>query len=177
MGTMGCSESAPPPTPAGVIEPELTQIKGLWFDIRHLPHKLQKDCRDTATLLRQPTEGATELEFIFECRQPDELWYSVEGRAGPHDQDAKLIDFTFENGLVDEAVSLRYWIFDADPDFSEWMVVGYPSENWLWFLSRSTTLDHAIIEQAIERLVEAGHYPRSTLESQLVQTEQSYGSK
>ena len=174
---LGCSESAPPPTPAGVLTPEFNQIKGLWFDIQHLPHELQKDCRDTATLLRQPSESPTELEFIFECRQPDELWYSVEGHASPHEQDAKLLDFRFENGLVDEAVSLRYWVFDADPEFSQWMVVGYPSENWLWFLSRSTTLDSAIIEETIDKLVEAGHYTRSNLESQLIQTDQSYGTK
>ena len=73
---------------------------------------------------------------------------------------------------------MGYWVFDADPEaFSQWMVVGYPSENWLWFLSRSTSLDSTIIEETIDKLVEAGHYTRSNLESQLIQTDQSYGTK
>ena len=175
--SIGCSDAAPPPTPIGVLSPDPNLLTGLWFDIKHLPHELQKDCRDTATLLRIDDTNPQEFEFIFECRQPDELWYNVTGKASPHPADPALIDFSFDNGFVDEAVSLRYWIFDADTESAQWIVVGYPSENWLWFLSKTGSLDSAIIEQAIDKLVAAGHYDRDLLEAQLIETEQSHVTK
>ncbi len=168
-----CSEMAP--TPSDVLTPVPAKIRGLWFDIAHLPHELQADCRDTATLLRE-TDDDSDLEFIFECRQPDELWYNVTGKASRHSDDPMLIEFEFENGLVDEAISLKYWIFDADPDFSQWMVVAYPPENWLWVLSRNTTLDEAIVNESLSKLVSAGHFDQAMLDSKLETTEQSYGN-
>ena len=165
-----CSE---PPTPADALELNFEQMKGLWFDIAHLPHELQVDCRDTATLLRQ-TDDYDKFEFIFECKQPDELWYNVQGGAERSSHDSRLIEFSFENGLVDSAVSLKYWVFDADEAFAEWMVVAYPPENWLWILSRSTTLDESIINQALEDMVANGHFEQATLDSELELTTHSF---
>lgn len=170
---LACSPVAP--TPADVLEPDLETLRGLWFDIAHLPHELQVDCRDTATLLRKTDEADT-LEFIFECRQPDELWYSVSGSAYQSSDDSKLIEFSFENGLVDSAVSLKYWVFAANDAFSQWMVVGYPPEGWLWVLSRTTTLDEAIVNQALQDLVANGHFEQATLDTKLETTEHSFGS-
>ena len=51
-----------------------------------------------------------------------------------------------------------YWIIDLDPDY-RWAVVGHPSRNYLWVLSRTRTLDETLYQQIVARLSAQGYDP------------------
>jgi apolipoprotein D and lipocalin family protein len=58
-----------------------------------------------------------------------------------------------------------YWILDLGPDY-EYAVVGHPSRDYLWILSRTPTLDEATYEGILIRVEEMG-YPLDRLEKTL----------
>ena len=49
-----------------------------------------------------------------------------------------------------------YWVIDLDPSY-RWAVVGSPSRDYLWILSRTPTMDSAQFEQ-LKRKAEAKGY-------------------
>jgi len=51
-----------------------------------------------------------------------------------------------------------YWIIDLDPGY-RWAVVGHPSRNYLWILSRTPTLDEAVYQQLLAGLPAKGYDP------------------
>ena len=166
---VGCA-SPPPPTPVGALDAEFTAMKGVWFDIAHLSHDLQDDCRDTASLYRYDEEQPESMEFIFECRWPDELWYTTLGEITRHDDDSKLFAVEFSNGLIDRNVELHFWVLDVAEDYS-WLVTGSPEQNWLWIMSRYQTLDDGILQGILSRLMESGLYTSTQLEDELLYTQ------
>ncbi|NNE16906.1 MAG: lipocalin family protein, partial [Myxococcales bacterium] len=54
-----------------------------------------------------------------------------------------------------------YWIIDLAPDY-EYAVVGHPSRDYLWILSRTLTLDEQTYAEILTRL-EAKGYPLAPL--------------
>ncbi|MGB5372547.1 MAG: lipocalin family protein, partial [Polyangiales bacterium] len=61
-----------------------------------------------------------------------------------------------------------YWIIDLGPDY-EYAVVGHPSRDYLWILSRTPTLDAEIYDGILTRLEEMG-YPLDRLQKTLQPT-------
>jgi apolipoprotein D and lipocalin family protein len=51
-----------------------------------------------------------------------------------------------------------YWIIDLDPDY-RWAVVGHPSRDYLWILSRTRTLDETLYQRLLARLPAQGYDP------------------
>jgi apolipoprotein D and lipocalin family protein len=49
-----------------------------------------------------------------------------------------------------------YWVIDLDPEY-RYAVVGSPTRDYLWILSRTPTMDAATLEGIQRRLVEQ-HY-------------------
>ena len=165
----GCS-APPPPTPTGAIDVDFTSIQGVWFDIAHFRHELQDDCRDTASLYRYDDEAPERMEFIFECRWPDDLWYTTLGEITRHSDDSKLLAVEFSNSLINRNVDLQFWVLDVDENYT-WMVTGSPEQNWLWIMSRFQTLDEDILQGILNRLRESGLYTASQLDAELRYTE------
>jgi apolipoprotein D and lipocalin family protein len=54
-----------------------------------------------------------------------------------------------------------YWIIDLGPGY-EYAVVGHPSREYLWILSRSPQMDDARFERILTRLKQQ-HYDTSRL--------------
>ena len=51
-----------------------------------------------------------------------------------------------------------YWIIDLDPDY-QWAVVGVPSRKYLWILCRSPSMDTAVYQGIIKRLIDKAYDP------------------
>jgi len=49
-----------------------------------------------------------------------------------------------------------YWIVDLGPEY-EYAVVGHPSRDYLWILSRTRTMDPAVYEGILGRLRTQGY--------------------
>jgi lipocalin len=53
-------------------------------------------------------------------------------------------------------ISRHYWIIDLGANY-EYAVVGHPSRDYLWILSRTRTMDDAVYEGLLGRLREQGY--------------------
>lgn len=143
---VGCAARAPLPTAPAV---DLDRYTGTWFEIARLPNWFQRGCtHTTATYLRR-ADGR--LTVINRCRRDGSIAV-VEGEAWPADPDsnAKLLVEFFWPFRGD------YWILAVAPDY-RWALVGEPSREYLWILSRTPTLDPATYESLADQARALGY--------------------
>ena len=130
---------------------DLNRYAGKWYEIARLPNRFQRDCagNTTATYTLRPNGKITVLN---ECRKSDGRQKSAKGTArvadakGPNTK-LKVTFFWPFSG--------KYWIIDLDPEY-RWAVVGEPSRDYLWILSREPQLDAALYQQIVERARQRG---------------------
>jgi apolipoprotein D and lipocalin family protein len=130
---------------------DLNRYAGKWYEIARLPNRFQRDCagNTTATYTLRPDGKITVLN---ECRKADGRQKSAKGTArvadakGPNTK-LKVTFFWPFSG--------KYWIIDVDPEY-RWAVVGEPTRDYLWILSREPQLDAALYEQIVERARQRG---------------------
>ena len=164
----GCAESTTerldlPPLEA-VPKVDLERYLGTWYEIASYPQRYQEGCTGTTATYTLRADG--EIDVVNKCRKdsldgPEDI---AEGRARVVDPDtnAKLEVSFFWPFWGD------YWIIDLGPDY-EYAVVGHPSHDYLWILSRTPTLDDGTYDAILGRLEEKG-YPLDRLEKTLQPT-------
>lgn len=130
---------------------DLARYAGKWYEIARLPNRFQRDCagHTTATYTLRP-DG--KISVLNECRKADGHQKSARGTArvadarGPNTK-LKVTFFWPFSG--------NYWIIGLDPEY-RWAVVGDPSRDYLWILSREPELDTALYLQIVERVKQQG---------------------
>jgi len=150
---LGCSEE-PLPVAKDV---ELARFQGTWYEIAKLPRPLQAHC--TATTASYQLASKNELLVRHECHEGalDGPLKTVFARAVASDPEvpAKLdLDFGFAYG--------DYWILEVGADY-QYAVIGHPTRDYLWILSRKRTLDPALLSEIIERARQQ-HFPVDLLD-------------
>jgi len=168
IAVIGCSKTTTerlqlPPLET-VPEVELERYLGTWYEIASYPQRFQEGCTGTTATYTLQSDG--EIDVLNKCRKgsldgPEDV---AEGRARVVDRatSAKLQVSFFGPFWGD------YWIIDLSPDY-EYAVVGHPSRDYLWILSRTPTLDAEIYDTILKRLEEKG-YPLEPLRKTLQPT-------
>jgi len=163
-----CSESTTerlelPPLQT-VPEVELERYLGTWYEIASYPQRFQEGCTATTATYTLRTDG--EIDVLNKCRKgsldgPEDV---AEGRARVVDRqsNAKLEVSFFWPFWGD------YWVIDLGPDY-EYAVVGHPSRDYLWILSRTPTLAESTYDGILSRLQDRG-YPLDRLQRTLQPT-------
>ena len=161
----GCSKTTTerlqlPPLEA-VSQVERERYVGTWYEIASYPQRFQEGCTGTSTTYTLRSDG--EIDVLNKCRKgaldgPEDI---AEGRARIVDRtsNAKL-EVSFFGPFWGD-----YWIIDLGPDY-EYAVVGHPSRDYLWILSRTPTLDAEVYQGILTRLEEMG-YPLEPLRKTL----------
>lgn len=136
-----------------VPQVDLTRYVGTWYEIASFPQPFQRGCTGTtATYTLQP-DGR--IEVLNRCRKNSldgKREMSAAGRArgcGSHHQ-RKTQGQLFRPFWGD------YWIIDLGPDY-EYAVVGHPSRDYLWILSRTPRMDGTLYDAILARLREQGY--------------------
>jgi apolipoprotein D and lipocalin family protein len=156
LALLGCAPTttqrlglAPPRTVAYV---DLARYLGTWYDIASFPQRFQRGCTATTATYARRSDG--QIDVLNRCRKgsltgPED---SARGRARVVDgkSNAKLEVSFFRPFWGD------YWILDLGADY-EYAVVGDPSRDYLWILSRTPTLDAAVYDGIVERLRAQGY--------------------
>lgn len=130
---------------------DLTRYAGKWYEIARLPNRFQRDCAgNTAATYTLRPDG--KITVLNECRKADGRQKSATGTArlaDPKGPNTKLkVTFFWP-------FSGNYWIIGLDPEY-RWAVVGEPSRNYLWILSREPQLNPALYQQIVERAKQQG---------------------
>ena len=142
-----------PPTVADEVD--LQKYMGTWYDIAHYPQRFQRNCTGSQanyTLVDDET-----VRVVNTCRKGslDGKLSKVEGKAviGPEGNPAKLRVQFFWPFRSD------YWILAVD-DLYQWAVVGDPSRESLWLLSRQPQISEAQKEKLLEIVRQKGFDPQ-----------------
>lgn len=144
----GCSLTPPAPLPT-VASVDLPRYAGDWYEIAKLPNRFQAVCAsDTLARYRLEDDG---VEVFNRCRRADGSVDSIKGHATvvPGSGGARLRVSFFWPFYGD------YWVLALDPSYRT-VLVGAPSRQYAWILSRTPTLDEATVQALLARAQELG---------------------
>jgi len=126
---------------------DLTRYLGKWYEVASFPQSFQKGCTATTATYTLRPDGT--IGVLNECRleRPDGELKRAEGYAKIDDpvSNAKLRVTFFWPFFGD------YWILELGPDYS-YSVVGHPSRDYLWILSRRPQLPQATMDGILRRV-------------------------
>jgi apolipoprotein D and lipocalin family protein len=141
-----------------VPEVDLKRYAGRWFEIARLPNRFEEDCASDVTA-DYTLRGDGEINVVNQCRERDGRLKKAEGRArrasgdGPNARLKVRFAPSFLRFLP--FVWGDYWIIDLAPDYSH-AVVGDPSRDYLWVLSRTPQMSEEAYRAALSRAESQG---------------------
>ena len=131
---------------------DLQRYLGTWYEIASIPQRFQKGCTGTTATYSLRDDG--QIDVLNRCRfeRLDGELKLAKGRARVVDAqtNAKLEVSFFRLFWGD------YWVIQLDPDY-RYAVVGHPSRDYLWILSRTPTMDPARYAQIVAKLKDDGY--------------------
>jgi apolipoprotein D and lipocalin family protein len=139
LATLAACQTAQPPLDV-VADVDLDRYLGRWYEIASFPQRFQTGCVATTADYSPRDDGR--IRVVNECRDGsfEGNLRRVDGVAwvtDPQRSQAKLKVQFFWPFRGD------YWIIALDPEY-RYAVVGHPSRDYLWILSRTPTMDPAI---------------------------------
>jgi apolipoprotein D and lipocalin family protein len=131
---------------------DLQRYLGTWYEIASFPQSFQRGCTATTATYSLREDG--EIEVLNQCRKG-----SVDGPLDKAKGVARVADKATNAKL--EVSFFRpfwgaYWIIDLGPDY-EYAVVGHPSRDYLWILSRTPELSEETYRNILTRLQAQGY--------------------
>ena len=157
---LGCAAVPQPPLET-VPTVDLSRYVGRWYEIASFPTWFQKGCSGSTADYRLRTDG--KIDVLNQCRKaPDGVLDSARGRAWVTDPatNAKLKVQFFWPFRGD------YWIIDLGRDY-DYAVVGHPSRDYLWVLSRTPHMDDGLYGRILERVRQKGYDPGRLVKTRL----------
>ncbi len=148
-----------------VAHVDLDRYLGTWYEIANFPQSFQKGC--TATTANYALRDDGEIDVVNACRKD-----SVEGPEKVARGRARVVD-TSTNAKLEVSFFRPfwgdYWVIDLGADY-EYAVVGHPSRDYLWILSRTPTMAPDVYDAIVARLAGMGYET-----GRLVRTVQAVG--
>jgi apolipoprotein D and lipocalin family protein len=142
-----------------VADLDITRYVGTWHEIARLPFRFQDQCVSdvTATYSLRPDGNIT---VVNRCRTKDGGTSEASGiakRASADGPNSKL-KVRFAPGWLSflPFVWGDYWVIELAPDYS-YAVVGEPGRAYLWVLSRTPSMDEAVLERVLEAVRQSGY--------------------
>lgn len=136
----------------GLAEPEtvrgfeLEPYLGTWYEIGNFPQSFQEGCTGTTANYSLREDGDVDvLNRCFEDRL-DGKEKSANGKARAVELERGKLEVSFFQPFWG-----AYWVLELGEDY-RYSVVGHPSRDYLWILSREPQMDEATLEGILERL-------------------------
>lgn len=133
---------------------DVSRYLGKWYEIAKYPVPFEAGCFGVTAEYGLRDDGTVSVLNI--CRDASFNEQSrIEGHAvipNPAEPAKLGVFFPFS------PVGAPYWVLEVGADY-EYAVVGDPSRNTLWILSRTPQLDEAVYNDILSRLPERGYDP------------------
>ncbi len=136
-----------------VSKVDINRYLGLWYEIARIDHSFQKDCVASTAEYSLRSDGY--IRVVNKCRKKDirgDLAVA-EGKAWVVDKDTNAwlkVQFFWP-------FSGDYVIIDLDEKEYQYAVVGHPSRDYLWILSRTPQMKDDIYQGIMSRIVAQGY--------------------
>jgi apolipoprotein D and lipocalin family protein len=142
----GCAHTPAGPSLQTVERVDLQRYAGKWYEIATIPMSFQKGCVGVTASYTLRKDG--DVDVVNTCRKGtlDGPERSVSGKAWAVDPSGAKLEVQFFWPFHG-----AYWVIDLGPDY-EYAVVGHPSREYLWILSRKPQMDDATYEGILSRL-------------------------
>jgi apolipoprotein D and lipocalin family protein len=131
---------------------DLTRYAGRWYEAAKFPNRFQDHCAgDVVAYYGLRDDGR--LDVVNRCRTSAGKVEEAKGigrKAGDRKNNARL-EVRFAPAILSFLGSVwgDYWIIGLGPEYM-WAVVGSPSREYLWILSRTPEMSATSYERAIE---------------------------
>ena len=139
-----------------VTSVDLNRYVGEWYEISRLPMWFERNCvSDITATYTQRADGR--LDVLNRCKTQSGF-ISARGVAeipDPAHPGELRVRFAPDWLAWIPVVWGDYWILELDPDY-RWVMVGAPSRNYLWILSRTPALDAATVNRLKQDAVKLG---------------------
>jgi apolipoprotein D and lipocalin family protein len=135
----GCSPNEPLAVAKDV---SLERFQGQWFEIAKLPRIAETNCTRTTAFYRLRDGG---LDVENQCHVD-----KVDGPLRTQSMRATIAESTSQLTLSVSGFTGDYWILEVGEHY-EYAVIGVPSRNYLWILSRTPTMDKSELDGLVAR--------------------------
>jgi apolipoprotein D and lipocalin family protein len=139
--------------PLRVVESiDLTQYSGRWYEAARLPNKFQSQCASDV-VVHYALRDDGRVDVVNRCRtaagKVDEA-RGIGRKAGDGTSNSRL-EVRFAPAILSFLRSVwgDYWIIGLGPEYT-WAVVGTPSREYLWILSRTPQMSVTSYDRALE---------------------------
>lgn len=149
LGLIGCSSNYPPLEVVPYVD--LNKYIGKWYEIASFPQSFQAGCNCSTAEYTISEDGY--IKVINSCRLD-----SANGKLKQAEGKAFVIEGTNNAKLKVQffwPFKGDYWIIDLASDYS-YAVVGHPSREYLWILSRTPKMDENIYKSILSKIAEKG---------------------
>lgn len=144
---IGCSSKHPPLETVKSVD--IHKYKGTWYEIARFEHFFEKGCKNVTATYELKEEG--NIKVINRCTMiEDNEKKEATGVAYAVDHTNSKLKVSFFRPFYGD-----YWIIDLASDYS-YAVVGSPSRELLWILSRSKSIDEKIKMDILKKLPSLG---------------------
>ena len=149
LSIIGCSKPYPPLDTVKKVD--LQKYLGTWYEIARYEHYFEKGCRDVSATYSLKEDG--DIKVINRCTKEEAGKKEVVGVAYATDESNSKLKVSFFRPFYGD-----YWIIMLDDDY-RYAVVGDPSREYLWILSRTPKLEENIKNNILNRLPKMGYSP------------------
>ena len=149
------AQAAEPVT--SVPQLDISRYAGQWHEIAHLPMFFQRQCvGDIAA--RYSLDAPGKIGVLNACRTKDGSMDESQGVARPVEGHPGRLEVRFAPDWLSwvPMVWADYWVIALDPDY-QWAMVGEPGRRYLWILSRTPSMDDALLERLKRQATDMGY--------------------
>ncbi len=128
---------------------DLKKYAGKWYEIASFPQRFQQGCHCTTATYTPTEKGYVIVENRCNRDSLNGEQSYIKGKAfiTKNSGNAKLkVQFFWP-------LRGKYWIIDLADDYS-YAVIGHPNRDYLWILSRTTTMDEMLYQSIVQKLEE-----------------------
>jgi apolipoprotein D and lipocalin family protein len=133
----GCSPNEPLAVAKGV---DLERFQGQWFEIAKLPRIAETNCTRTTAFYTLRDNG---LDIENQCHVD-----TLDGPLRKQAMRATVAESTSQLSLTVSGFTGDYWILEVGEHY-EYAMIGVPSRDYLWILSRTPTMDKALLSSLV----------------------------
>jgi apolipoprotein D and lipocalin family protein len=147
----GCAHAPAGPPLRTVEHVDLQRYMGKWYEIATIPMSFQKGCVGVSADYTLRPDGDVDVVNTCHPERLDAPARTAKGKAWSVDPSGAKLEVRFFWPFHGS-----YWIIDLDPEY-RWAVVGHPSREYLWILSRTPQMDAGTYDGILERLRAQGY--------------------
>ncbi len=138
---------------------DLSRYVGTWYEIARLPNSFQGSCAGDVTATYTLLDDGNIL-VVNRCRKEDGEIQEAKGlaRLATKDGPNSRLKVRFAPAILSflPFVWGDYWIILLASDYS-YAVVGEPERRYLWILSRTPSMDEAVLQRILEQVRQNGY--------------------